>query len=231
VTVIILASAIGAVMFIRKRHQRRRAERRTLWAPVMVTNPAGNNVSTMRSARSSFATNFDIGIPPPSPVASVPPFPHSPSMKHLSDPQDGQWLFVDQGYRDGPVTPSIPSPLSVRPFSPTESYKFPRPPGSDRGSRSSRHLLSSVGDTGAAPGVSSNRAQSQPLSNVGLNTVKRTFMPTRGDELQIIVGDVVLVETAFDDGWALASTLDGVKGLVTLACFEDDTLLTHHNGS
>ncbi|KIJ64609.1 hypothetical protein HYDPIDRAFT_111987 [Hydnomerulius pinastri MD-312] len=100
------------------------------------------------SARSSFATNFDQGLMfrVDSPIASVPEFPPMaevrersslliPSggaaarreslismMSNGSDP-DTQYLVVPDHNVAEPLTP-----MSVRPFSPSESFAFPKPP-------------------------------------------------------------------------------------------------------
>lgn len=110
------------------------------------------------SARSSFATNFDQGLmfridsPPPlnidlAALGTIPEFPPMaevrerssvliPSagavarresmnsmMSNGSDP-DTQYLVVGNDFN--PTGPS--SPMSVRPFSPSESFAFPKPP-------------------------------------------------------------------------------------------------------
>jgi hypothetical protein len=228
VAVVVIISLMGALFLVRKYHQRRREARRTRWLPVMVEN--GTN-----SARSSFATNIDHGLRPSSvqdDIPALPPALISPSK--VSDGMDAQWLIVDspqEGAKSDHLGQPLPSPISVRPFSPTESYKFPRPPSHASHSPSEATLIGNFSTAHSNASLehlpSSPSPQLPPpipaLSASGSSRlVKRPFAPSLPDEVYVEPGQAVAVEDAYDDGWALIKKADGSKGLIPLACFEEN---------
>ena len=127
-----------------------------------------------RSARSSFETTVDHSLTPR--LGEDFEFPSFPPMAELrgtpllarldtsvgsgspriipenrfsgstvsSTGSDGQWFVIG----DDPLAPEVSSPMSVRPFSPTESFAFPKPPTNEKKSNvnssrsSSGHVLS-----------------------------------------------------------------------------------------
>ncbi|TFK62498.1 hypothetical protein BDN72DRAFT_903180 [Pluteus cervinus] len=53
--------------------------------------------------------------------------------------------------------------------------------------------------------------------------VKHTYLPSRGDEMGVDLGEEVKVLAEYDDGWAhCLKVLTGEKGMVPVACWEDD---------
>lgn len=50
--------------------------------------------------------------------------------------------------------------------------------------------------------------------------VRSTFIPTLPDELSISTGEVIRIQAAYDDGWALCSNARGEMGMVPLECLD-----------
>ncbi|EIN12965.1 hypothetical protein PUNSTDRAFT_59888 [Punctularia strigosozonata HHB-11173 SS5] len=136
------------------------------------------------------------------------------------------------------------SQVSVRPFTPSESFAFPKPPGSEKtkGVQTATHSpqasIASVPETSetndtyhTAVAVSSESPFADPtelknpfLDVVHLKPIKRSYIPYRGDELGVQRGEDVSVLKYFGDGWALVErSLNGVveTGLIPQACFQD----------
>jgi len=84
------------------------------------------------------------------------------------------------------------TPMSVRPFTPSETFSFPKPPTL---SRSISNAASLASPTTANP-------FSDP-PGLDIETVRRPFEPTLHDEIQVSVGERVRVSKVFDDGWVL----------------------------
>lgn len=216
---LILIALFGTVFAIRRVYQRRRADRRTRWAPVMAQT-GGPALDGSSSVRSSFATTVDYGLRAQSPlpavnVPPVPPVPHIAEPKRISAGSDqSQWLVVDRPKSSEDLLggTGLLTPLSVRPFSPSESYKFPQPP------RTSSPDASPFAD--AASPVSPTDSNLVIAKGFSV-TIKRPFAPSLPDEMYVTPGQVVVIEEMFDDGWNLVKSTDGARGLVPLACFED----------
>lgn len=242
--VLVLVGLVCGLFIIRRVHQRRRADRRTRWTPVMLETGSAANGSRS-SVRSSFATTFDYGLRAQTPlpnteVPSLPPLPQVSDPKRASGGSDhSQWLMVDRvqgssedllgGNTDAPLTP-----LSVAPFTPSEKYKFPQPPrtGTEPDEDSPFSDLNAVTEKPALNRTQTDKTEqsiySQPSFNdkpvlaAGLSAaIKRPFQPSLPDELLVVPGQVVTIEEMFDDGWNLVKTPEGARGLVPLACFED----------
>lgn len=238
---LVLIGLFSAIFVIRRVHQRRRADRRTRWAPVMAQNRSnGGNGSTgeRSSVRSSFATTFDYGLRaqspiPPADMPAVPPVPYLPEPKRLSaDSDQSQWLMLDRPSNaarsnedllsgDAPLTP-----LSVAPFTPSESFKFPQPPKS--ASEADADPFSDDKRPDLSRGITEASAYSQPsfsaqpvIEKGVAATVRRPFAPSLPDELYVTPGQLVTIEEMFDDGWNLVKAADGARGLVPLACFDE----------
>ncbi|KAN0074615.1 hypothetical protein V8E55_011664 [Tylopilus felleus] len=155
-------------------------------------SPAGSNgeaPASRLSARSSFATNFDQGlmlrIDSPS-LGLIPEFPPTAEVRERnsvlistggavarresmnsmlsngSDP-DAQYLTLSTGQNN--LEPS--TPMSVRPFSPSESFAFPKPPAPPSSTVNSFFLAGSPAP--ASP-------QSSATTLVHLSTPPRVFM-------------------------------------------------------
>ncbi|KAH8104648.1 hypothetical protein BXZ70DRAFT_904800 [Cristinia sonorae] len=152
-----------------------------------------------------------------------------------------QYLVVpDSATLKGGLSFEMPSPISVRPFSPTESWSFPKPPP-DRISKTSSALTDDV--SGASPYLSAKSIHSDnenPFSDfastephlIALSTdashsehfqdveiIRRPFIPTMPDEMSVIPGEEVRVKNRFDDGWAYGEKVsDGKRGLFPIDC-------------
>jgi hypothetical protein len=222
----------------------------------IASRKAGTAAGT-RSARSSFGTtfdqsphnpNFDGLLPPMPPMAEIRgegPFilgldlnsytmntnskRNSAGSKNstASDP-NAQYLFlppISQG------NGAIGSPMSVRPFSPSELYSFPKPPSEtnreseDRVSASSQ--LPNNGHSGQVDHVRLSDAAEHPSVVEEVNpfadpiaatvatqpaveeieVIRRPFMPTLQDELIVAAGDRVRILQTFDDGWTLVQKI------------------------
>jgi hypothetical protein len=116
---------------------------------------------------------------------------------------DSNRAHLKAGSTSGARGETIPPPISVRPFSPSESWSFPQPPVTPPGSN---------GGTIAA--ATSNFAS--------VETIVRPFNPTLPDELAVVSGDFVRVIKAFDDNWALVEKYESVgnsfTGLIPIGC-------------
>ena len=146
-----------------------------------------------------------------------------------TDGSETQWMIRDAGHSDNAstTTRSCPStPISVRPFTPTESWLFPKPPNSRVTSivmaRESRGSL--VPDPFADPVPQPSYPGFPPVE-----TVMRTFEPEAGDELVVEIGDEVSVLRVFNDGWGRVKVLkrngsaedvQGLEGLIPIDCLK-----------
>ena len=148
-----------------------------------------------------------------------------------SDFSEIQWVEIRPlvGYRDN-ASPTdqfrLPSPISVRPFTPTESWLFPKPPNSRVTSvvinRESK--VSLVSDPFADP-----VPRPPSLGFPPVEMVMRTFEPEAVDELVVEIGDEVSVLSVFDDGWGRVKVLRrngstegvrGLEGLIPIDCLK-----------
>lgn len=98
----------------------------------------------------------------------------------------------------------LPSPIFVRPFTPSESWAFPKPPGSG---------------TTSPPPDNSDPVVEGASGFAHVETIKRPFVPTMHDELPVVPGDSIRVIRIFDDGWAMVEKLGGLgEGLIPVDC-------------
>ncbi|KAG5644322.1 hypothetical protein DXG03_008680 [Asterophora parasitica] len=130
--------------------------------------------------------------------------------------------------------------MSVRPFSPSESFAFPKPPSKQSGDWTSSRPVSAVTATSAVRSYASDPIPPIPAlpkdpfadpsqSSTELDKVEiilRPFISTRPDELSVGISDRIRVKGIFDDGWALVERLPssdtsaaGVTGLIPIDCF------------
>ncbi|KAI0700356.1 hypothetical protein C8T65DRAFT_580381 [Cerioporus squamosus] len=139
-----------------------------------------------------------------------------------------------------------PSPFSVRPFSPSETFSFPQPPKDDAQSRASEMVSGSVKssvlgsafftaeeayspsaenenpfadftEVGRPPSAATDSSVPQHFAPV--ETIRRPFVPSMNDELAVSPGDEVRILKRFDDGWAVAEKVGaGVQGLIPIDC-------------
>ncbi|KLO14736.1 hypothetical protein SCHPADRAFT_903014 [Schizopora paradoxa] len=121
-----------------------------------------------------------------------------------------------------------PSPISVRPFSPSESWSFPKPPGSAGTLGSPPPPMSGVPTvtlTDASESHDPFADESEcagPILPPEFERVRRPFMPTLHDELAVSRGDEVRVIETFDDGWmAVEKVPGGESGLIPIDCLRE----------
>ncbi|RDB14773.1 hypothetical protein Hypma_016528 [Hypsizygus marmoreus] len=156
-----------------------------------------------------------------------------------------QYLVVANSNLD---SPEGRTPMSVRPFSPSESFAFPQPPtprhqsgdwSSSRpassitltnSTRSSGQTIPPVPDIPANPFADPMSPHVADLAEV--ETIKRPYIPSRPDELRVSIADSVKVLQLFDDGWAVVEKIPSfdeilskadqtkpTRGLIPIDCF------------
>ena len=138
-----------------------------------------------------------------------------------------QYLDIHQtGFTD---TEGERTPMSVRLFSPSESFAFPQPPfksgeysptGATRASVTTTAALSILPKSPAASSLIPS--PTMPILNAAnpfadpafspafaeIEVIQRPFVPTLVDELAVRSGDRVKVTAAFDDGWVTVEKVD-----------------------
>ncbi|KAK7054434.1 hypothetical protein VNI00_003632 [Paramarasmius palmivorus] len=299
----LLAFLLLLIFLLRRRLIRRRNQRRNQWYAGAVSSSSYNfnnspatPTSGLASARSSFATSYDISSPPTvdhhtQDVPDVPAVP-LPQMAEIRDVH-GPGTFSQRTY-EHPTSPRSPAPapilisvhdvdrrressssmgsdasdpytqrqvvyappdstllppepltpMSVRPFSPTESFSFPKPPldkrASDQwGSMTTRRQSSTtITAQSAYSGVDdAENPFGDPTPEPGFaeaETIRRPFLPSRDDELAVAPGDKVNVLRVFDDGWVAVHKIsesqdikgkgkaaEGGPGLIPVDCLRE----------
>ncbi len=129
------------------------------------------------------------------------------SQRSMSSDPYSQFLVVREP-ENGKLVPEIATPMSVRPFTPSESFAFPQPPP--------KHALGDLSMNGFNGGTADIQPDSpvnpfadipvRPLPTTPVSAFEiicRPFSPTLHDELAVDAGDRVTVLKVFDDGWAL----------------------------
>lgn len=138
-------------------------------------------------------------------------------------------------------TPEASTPMSVRPFSPTESFTFPAPPREHRSSAWTSPVTSPVAQYNEMllPQITESLVQTPPHSAKhiasenpfadafsvpaaaanrasaefdAVETIWRPFEQTLQDEISVRAGDQVKVLAIYDDGWAMIERVDMGKG-------------------
>ncbi|KAI9358590.1 hypothetical protein DFJ73DRAFT_819008 [Zopfochytrium polystomum] len=85
----------------------------------------------------------------------------------------------------------------------------------------------SPADTNSTPSISSS-TQSAPL----VMRILHPYVPTLPDELELMVGQEVVVLRAFDDGWGLGMTpSNGAQGAFPLVCVTSGVGSASESGS
>ena len=198
--------------------------------PPVMGNGAGTQGVSPTQEQQAFLISLDnpIATPPP----AIAPRLSTQSVTGSAD-SHAQYLYVVSDlFADGGETAT---PMSVRPFSPSESFSFPKPPqeqGSDRSSsrpvshvptvnsdRTVRQLVfpTTLAAAGAAvdpfgdPTVTyldaaATSPSPPPIVNQ-VEIVQRPFVPTRPDELSVWTADHVKVLRIFDDGWVMVEAM------------------------
>ncbi|KAI9058227.1 hypothetical protein FKP32DRAFT_1554813, partial [Trametes sanguinea] len=133
--------------------------------------------------------------------------------------------------------------FSVRPFSPSETFSFPRPPQDDAHSRASGmmsgsdHPISSPASSpeprlapeenpfldfteiAAAAGRPPTASSESSAHFAPVEMIRRPFVPTMDDEMAVNPGENVRIIKRFDDGWAYAENAStGMQGLIPIDC-------------
>ncbi|KAF7348132.1 hypothetical protein MSAN_01766000 [Mycena sanguinolenta] len=135
------------------------------------------------------------------------------------------------------LTPGTSTPMSVRPFSPTESFAFPAPPRENRSSAWSASDLTTPMPETTMPQITESLVPSSPHTATysenpfadafsvpaaaprsasaefdAIETIWRPFEQTLQDEMTVRAGDQVKVLAIYDDGWAMIERLGIGKG-------------------
>ena len=140
------------------------------------------------------------------------------------------------------------SPFSVRPFSPSETFSFPKPPQDDAQSRVASEILSAsvkssrrgsafytaeesrptptdeaenpfADFTEIVRPPSTSTDNSVPQHFAPVEMIQRPFVPSMDDEMAVKPGDEVRILKRFDDGWAVAEKLGkNEQGLIPIDC-------------
>lgn len=146
-----------------------------------------------------------------------------PAMLHSSD-------------LDSPTLPA--SPVLIRPFTPSETWSFPKPPRSTSSSSvlpgrpfSDAPSIKSESDNPFADFSEAYSARTRDSASIitadtetamhfaPVETVCRPFVPTLPDEVAVSPGDQIHIMKSFDDGWAFAENLGTKqKGLLPVDC-------------
>lgn len=129
-------------------------------------------------------------------------------------------------YLEAPMLPvqanGSQSPISVRPFSLTETFAFPKPPNSASGEAPNPFVDSaSASGEPLVPGVIVPEGEAAQIQ-----TIRRPFAPTLSDELAVATGDQIRIVHMFDDGWAQVEKVTGAgvgnAGLIPIDCLREE---------
>ncbi|KAG6864046.1 hypothetical protein C0991_000681 [Blastosporella zonata] len=144
-----------------------------------------------------------------------------------STSSEGQYLEVSNSSIYGQ---EVATAMSVRPFSPSESFAFPKPPSVQSDWRSSHRFRANTFCRTSRPASDVSRPasnDSRPASDIvpvtpnnpfsdpvppttefaAVESVRRPFVTTHFDELSVSIADSIRVLQVFDDGWALVEKL------------------------
>ncbi|KAJ3541629.1 hypothetical protein NM688_g6057 [Phlebia brevispora] len=211
-------------------------------------------------------TNSPITFPPAAPTASSAPVftirnrdssdsdsfmsgsrlsMHSDNSGHSVLPQillvPDRRVVITESQSPIDLTTDIGSPISVRPFSPTERWSFPQPPKGDFASSvyATPLAVSPSPDSFATSDYVTAQEHHDPFADPEeahtmetfmttdtvavhfqpIETIYRPFVPTMDDEMAVNPGDSVHVLTRFDDGWGYAENrTTGHRGLFPIDC-------------
>ncbi|KIM54839.1 hypothetical protein SCLCIDRAFT_17566 [Scleroderma citrinum Foug A] len=115
--------------------------------------------------------------------------------------------------------------MSVRPFSPSETFSFPKPPIPILGT-----ILAMAIPEDPVPAVNPFEDSVDPPVLSHIETICRPFVPTLEDELLVSPGDRVRVLQVFDDGWSMVEKVglgpstkgnQQRRGLIPVDCFRE----------
>ncbi|KAJ7705021.1 hypothetical protein B0H17DRAFT_698933 [Mycena rosella] len=151
-----------------------------------------------------------------------------------------QYISYD---RDGAANnqllrPMVSTPMSVRPFSPSESFAFPAPPREHRSGEWEAMSMASPAlppvPSPSIPHITETFSANHPPAPITENpfadafsvptptrasaefdaveTIRRPFQQTLQDEMTVHAGDQVKVLAVYDDGWAMIERLGLGKG-------------------
>jgi hypothetical protein len=180
-------------------------------------------------------------------VAAPPPAHVNEGTSHRNSA--GSIRSIENPFLSTP-SPSNDPAMSVRPFSPSESFAFPTPPNNSappspvRVFPTDNNVIYSTGNL--SMGVTHNNTRTTPedpfhdqqagipdaagfdksaRTQPGVVTIRRPFQPMLDDELPVTSGDVVHVIQSFDDGWVLARQLQGkcqgMSGFIPVDCLSE----------
>ncbi|KAF8549903.1 hypothetical protein OG21DRAFT_1469387 [Imleria badia] len=135
--------------------------------------------------------------------------------------------------------------MSVRPFSPSESFAFPKPPAPPSSTVDSFFISGTPGPASpqssattlvhlsTPPPIAAVNPSMDPFADPAkpefsdVEVIRRPFTPSLDDELAVRPGDRVHIFRIFDDGWAFVERLAGTererheRGLIPVDCFRE----------
>ncbi|TFY65517.1 hypothetical protein EVJ58_g1929 [Rhodofomes roseus] len=152
-----------------------------------------------------------------------------------SSGEDGAWVSCPESAAVSTSSHGLPSSMSVRPFSPSEAWQFPKPPESRaddalpasyrRQSRASTRVVSP--DSMFESGMSSEAGYAHvgvvdaetALHFARVEMIRRPFVPAMEDEMAVAPGDRVRMLRRFNDGWAYAEKVGTRRrGIIPIDC-------------
>ncbi|KAG6915139.1 hypothetical protein DXG01_013078 [Tephrocybe rancida] len=166
----------------------------------------------------------------------APPVAYNRASVHSVGSNSSGAQYLDVPHDSNANSQEVTTPMSVRPFSPSESFAFPKPPSKQQsGEWSSSRPMSAttyhsvahspVESSAIAPEVPSNPF-SDPVADpvagpilpatefAEVESVRRPFASTRDDELSVAISDSVRIIQLFDDGWALVEKLPSFEDVL-----------------
>lgn len=203
--------------------------------PLSVATTASPPSPTFRSGSRSSTGSYDTASSGPSALDT----PINGSTPHVL-------LIPDPPTDDEPRTPV--TPLSVRPFTPSESFSFPMPPRRSSTQHTSPRACSTSPDSLATSAYATAQSHADPFadgdpfldpaeSDAGhtvesfltadttaahfsaVEVARRPFVARRDDEMSVAPGDRLHVFKRYDDGWAFAENIGtAARGLFPIDC-------------
>ncbi|KAK0466231.1 uncharacterized protein EV420DRAFT_817045 [Desarmillaria tabescens] len=130
---------------------------------------------------------------------------------------DSSYLVMPDGLAQ--LQPEIATPMSVRPFTPSESFSFPKPPSNGEWikipNRDSHGTALSSSTEMYPPSLTNpSSGPESPITSgfCPVEMIHRTFVPSRYDEMSVSIGDRVKILEVFDDGWAMVEKVPEGNG-------------------
>ncbi|KZT73951.1 hypothetical protein DAEQUDRAFT_661785 [Daedalea quercina L-15889] len=110
--------------------------------------------------------------------------------------------------------------MSVRPFSPSDLWQFPKPPHDKRRSRPPTRVVSPESAEMEVDALTAESADTETASHFArVETIRRPFEPALEDEMGVVPGERVRMLQRFPDGWAYAEKVGSRRrGIIPIDC-------------